>query len=81
MEGSGQESASQPMRFTLGETAPGIGWAGRHVGRTSGPNALEKRKVSCLCPEPNHDYSVIQHVVWELHRSSSTASPTQYRDY
>ena len=42
MEGSVQESASQPTRFTLGERVPGIGWAGRLVGLTSGPDALEK---------------------------------------
>ena len=34
------------------------GW----VGPNAGLEVLKKRKVSCLCQEPNHDTSVFQHV-------------------
>jgi hypothetical protein len=46
-------SASRCCRFTPRETAPGNHCMGGRVGRRAGLGAVEERKISCICQEPN----------------------------
>jgi hypothetical protein len=46
-------SISRPGRFTPWERAPGTHWVGGWAGPRTRPNAVEKRKISCLFLESN----------------------------
>jgi hypothetical protein len=46
--------------LTCREIATGTHSVGDHVDPTDSLDASERRKISCLCWDSNHDYLVIQ---------------------
>jgi hypothetical protein len=68
---AGELSASCACSLTLGEDAPGTHRIGGRVGPTAGPDAMEKRQISCFCQELNSNSSAVQPVVVTLQTALS----------
>ena len=56
----GKQSASCPTHFITGERDTSVHWIGSWMGPRASLNALETRKISCLCQESNYNSFVIQ---------------------
>jgi hypothetical protein len=57
-------SASRPGLLTHVDGGLGSHWIGGHVGPIAGLDAVEKRKISCVCRESNSDSSAVHPVAY-----------------
>ena len=55
-------SGIEPVSRLLPQRDAGAHCLGGEVSPTTDLDALEKKNVSCPCPESNHNFSIIQRV-------------------